>query len=151
MTDPISFTSTTPRFGLPLLFAGQSQKEVTVNEGLLAADILLHTAIEAVVSSPPATPSLGQCWLVGTSATGTFAGRADHIAAWTEGGWQFLPPRNGMRVFDLSAGADRLFLGSNWQIVAAPANPTGGTVVDSEARTAIAAILAALTDAGVLS
>ena len=151
MTDPISFTSTSPRFALPLLFAGQSQKEVTVNEALLAADILLHPSIEAVVSSPPATPTLGQCWLVGTSATGTFAGHAHHIAAWSEGGWQFLPPRNGMRVFDLSAGADRLFLGSNWQIVAAPANPTGGSFVDSEARTAIAAILTALTNAGLLS
>lgn len=151
MTDPISFTSTSPRFALPLLFAGQSQKEITVNEAMLAADILLHPAIEAVISSPPATPSFGQCWLVGSSPTGAFAGHADQIAGWNEGGWQFIAPRNGLRVFDISTGADRLYLGGSWRNTAAPAAPSGGSVVDSEARTAIAAILAALNNAGLLS
>lgn len=151
MTDPISFTSTSPRFALPLLFAGQSQKEITVNEAMLATDILLHPAIEAVASAPPATPSFGQCWLVGSSPTGAFAGKTDKIAAWSEGGWQFVAPRNGMRLFDISASADRLYVGGSWRITAAPANPTGGSVVDSQARTAIAAILAALNNAGILS
>lgn len=86
MTDPLSFSSASPRHALPLLFAGQSQKEVIVNEALLAADILLHPAIEAVASSPPAAPANGQCWLVGTAATGAFAGQTDRIAAWSEGG-----------------------------------------------------------------
>jgi hypothetical protein len=131
--------------------AGQSQKEITVNEALLGADILLHTAIEAVIATPPATPLAGQCWLVGTGATGNFTGRTDHIAAWSDGGWRYVPPREGMKVYDLAASAHRLFAGSTWRLVTSPAGPTGGSVIDSQARTAIIAILDALRNAGVLT
>lgn len=151
MTDPISFSSASPRFALPLLFSGQSQKEVTVNEAVLAADILLHPAIENVVTSPPTSPAAGQCWLIASGATGVFAGQTNRIAAWTEGGWRFANPREGMRAFDVAAGADRLYTGGNWQLSPVPANPSGGSVIDSEARAAIAALAAALRDAGVLS
>lgn len=151
MTDPISFSTSSPRFALPLLFAGQSQKEITVNEALLGADILLHTAIEALATTPPATPSAGQCWLVGTGATGAFAGQANRIAAWSDGGWRFVVPRDGMKVYDLTASAHRLFAGSTWRLVTAPAAPTGGSVIDTQARAAIIAVLDALRNAGVLT
>lgn len=151
MTDPISFSTSSPRFALPLLFAGQSQKEITVNEALLGADILLHAAIETVATAPPTTPSAGQCWLVGSGATGTFSGQTDRIAAWSDGGWRFVAPREGMKVYDRSASAHRLFAGSTWRLVTAPAGPTGGSVIDSQARTAIIAILDALRNAGVLT
>jgi len=42
MTDPITFDSTSPRFGLPLLFSGQVQKEVYLNEALSRLDGLTH-------------------------------------------------------------------------------------------------------------
>lgn len=151
MTDPVSFSSVSPRFALPLLFAGQSQKEATVNEALLAADVLLHPAIETVLATPPATPINGQCWLVGSGATGAFAGRTDHIAAWTEGGWRFMAPREGMRAYDIASTAHRLYASGSWRLVAAPAAPTGGSVVDNQARAAIAAIISSLRTAGVLS
>jgi len=150
MTDPISFSTTSPRFALPMLFAGQSQKELTLNEALLCADILLHPAIEAVAATPPVTPVPGQCWLVGSGATGAFAGQTDRIAAWSEGGWRFVTPREGMRAYDLAAGAHRLYVGGTWVLIAAPVSPAGGTVVDSEARTAITAIISALRGSGVL-
>lgn len=151
MTDPLSYSSASPRFALPMLFAGQSQKEVIVNEALLAADLLLHPAIEAVVTAPPTAPANGQCWLVGASATGAFAGQSGRIAAWSEGGWRFLAPREGMRAYDIAAAAFRSFAGGTWQLAAAPAAPSGGTVVDSEARAAITSLITALRSAGVLS
>lgn len=151
MTDPLSFSSASPRYALPLLFAGQSQKEVIVNEALLAADILLHPAIEAVLSSPPTTPATGQCWLVGSGATGAFAGQSDRIAAWSEGGWRFLAPREGVRAYDIASAAYRLYAGGAWHLATAPTAPTGGSVVDSEARSAIATIIASLRTAGVIA
>ncbi len=151
MTDPISFSSSSPRFALPLLFSGQSQKEITVNEAVLTADILMHMAVEAVVASPPTAPSNGQCWLIASGATGSFAGHTDTIAAWSEGGWRFIAPREGMRAYDLSATAQRLYAGGSWRLTTAPAAPSGGSVIDSQARTAITAMIAAMRNAGLLS
>jgi len=65
MSDPTSFTLTTPRFGLPFLFSGQAQKEVSVNEAHALADMLLHPCIAGELAAPPASPSAGDCWLVG--------------------------------------------------------------------------------------
>lgn len=151
MTDPMSFSSASPRHALPLLFAGQSQKEVIVNEALLAADALLHPAFEAVVASPPATPANGQCWLVGAAATGAFAGQTDRIAAWTEGGWRFLSPREGMRAYDIAAAAYRLYAAGTWRLASTPTAPAGGSVIDVQARAAIAGMIASLRSAGVMS
>ncbi|MBX9886242.1 MAG: DUF2793 domain-containing protein [Novosphingobium sp.] len=117
----------------------------------MAADLLLHPAVEAVVTTPPAAPSNGQCWLVGASATAAFAGQTDRIAAWTEGGWRFIVPREGMRAYDIAAAAHRLYAGGAWRLVTAPTAPSGGSVVDSQARTAISGIITALRSAGVLS
>ena len=151
MTDPVSFSETSPRFGLPLLFAGQSQKELTVNEALLSADLLLHPAIEGTATTPPSSPVAGQSWIVGAGATGSFAGQVDKIAAWSEGGWRFITPREGMRAYDLSVSAHRIYAGSAWHLATAPAAPTGGSTIDTQARTAVTAIIAALRTGGIIS
>ena len=54
-----------------------------------------------------------------------------------------------MRVLDISTGQLLLFRGG-WSAAIAPAEPTGGTTVDTEARTAIVGLIAALADAGIL-
>lgn len=150
MTDPISFSSTSPRLGLPMLFSGQSQKEVTVNEALLLADLMLHTVVQGTATTAPATPVSGQCWIVGSGAAGSFTGQDNKIAAWSDGGWRFVTPFAGLRVYDMSRACDRLFAGS-WHSVTAPTAPAGGTVIDVQARTAIVALITLLTDNGIIS
>ncbi|MCC6829671.1 MAG: DUF2793 domain-containing protein [Novosphingobium sp.] len=148
MTDPFLFDSTTPRFGLPLLHAGQSQKEAFVNEAHALADALLHGAIEGELATPPASPDEGECWLVGSGASGAWAGHDGAIACRQGGNWLFVPPRDGLRLLDRSTGQDLRFFGI-WQIPSLPPEPTGGSTVDSEARTTLSALLGTLRTAGI--
>lgn len=150
MTTPVTFPSRTPRLALPLLYVGQTQKEITVNEGILSADFLIDSAIEGVVSTPPASPAIGSMWLVGTAPTGDFAGQADKLAGWSDSGWRFFAPRDGMRIFDLGKSAYRLYQ-KGWTMALAPAAPSGGTVIDEQARSTLAALTDALKVAGILS
>lgn len=148
MTDPL-FDIRTPRHDLPLLFAGQSQKESFVNEVTARVDALLHMAIEAEAASPPGSPADGQCWLVASGPTGDWTGRAGQIAAREAGNWLFLQPRDGMQVLNKATGQGIRFHGS-WKIAAKPVTPTGGSTIDTEARAAIAALLVALVTAGIV-
>lgn len=150
MTDALTFASTTPHFALPLLYAGQSQKEVTVNEALVLADLLLQPVVQGTITTAPASPAAGQCWIVGSGATGIFAGHDGALAAWTDGGWRFIAAQNGMRVYDIAHASLRTFNGS-WSLPVAPVAPTGGTVIDTQARAALANLVAILRDSSILA
>lgn len=147
MSEPW-FESRTPRHDLPLLFSGQAQKEAYLNESLARLDALLHCAIEGRTASPPAAPQDGQCWLVESGATGAWAGQAGKIACYQQGQWLLLSPRDGLRVFDRSCGQDLLFAGS-WKKPVKPTVPSGGAVIDGQARAAIAELVDSLVRAGV--
>ncbi len=149
MPSPIQFDSTSPRFGLPLLFAGQSQKEVFVNEAHALADALIHCAIEGEASAPPAAPVDGTSWLIGASPSGDWAGQSGKIACRQAGNWLFVSPRDGMRILNKASGQDIRFL-ANWRIPARPALPTGGTIIDVQARSALSGLVDSLVLAGIL-
>jgi Protein of unknown function (DUF2793) len=132
------------RWKLPLLAVGQMQKEVTHNEALTLIDALIAPVVEARgVDTPPSAPVVGQCWLVGPAPSGVWTGAAQHLACWTSGGWRLIAPRDGMTV-RLAGGAMLQFDGALWATPVSVAVPTGGTVVDSEARTAVTALIAQL-------
>lgn len=150
MSDPIQFDSTTPRFGLPMLFSGQAQKELFVNEAHALVDSLLHSAIEGIAAAPPASPADGANWLVASGPSGAFAGQTGKLACRQAGNWLFVAPRDGMRVLNRATGQEMRYFGS-WKIPARPAAITGGTVIDSESRAAIVAILSAMESAGLIA
>jgi hypothetical protein len=148
MSDPFLFDSVSPRFGLPLLYAGQSQKEAFVNEAHALADALLHCAIEGEATVPPVTPDDGANWLVGAGATGDWAGQDGKLACRQTGNWLFVSPRDGLHLLDRSTGQERRFF-ETWRIAQEPVEPSGGSVVDAEARAAILQLIAALKVAGI--
>lgn len=163
--------TTTARHKLPLLVPGQAQKEVFHNEALSALDMLLHAAVEAVgIDAPPPAPADGQSWIVGAAPTGAWTGHADAVATWTGGGWRFQDAVAGVSVVVRATRLRAEWDGAAWrtgEIVAAkmlvggvqvvgdrqaaiPA-PQAGRVIDAEARTAVAAMLAALRAHGLIA
>ena len=163
-------TERSARFALPLLQPGQAQKEVFHNEALTTVDLLLEAAVEgAPIAVPPATPQIGECWIVAGGATGAWTGQEDRIAGWTAGGWRFIEPQPGTRAWDKTAGLWLHWNGSDWSDGSLPvaglviagqqvvgsrqptiSSPSGGTTIDAEARAAIASIIVALRTHGLI-
>jgi hypothetical protein len=161
-------SETTTRFGLPFILPGQAQKELFHNEALALVDAALHAAVEgAPLDAPPDSPALGQAWLVGAGATGPWSGRSGSIATWTSGGWRFIAPVPGMLAWNRAEGHFLFWTGGSWTQGELPVgsltvggkkvvgerqpavpSPSGGTIIDEEARAAIAALTATLKSHG---
>ena len=150
MIDPIAFEATSPRLGLPFLFSAQAQKEFYINEAHALIDSLMHPAIEGEADTPPATPSDGECWLVGSSPNGEWTAQAGTIACYQSGTWLFAAPCDGMRAFDRSRDVEVFFAGS-WQVPEAVRPPTGGGTIDTEAREAVSNLIQALVTAKLIA
>lgn len=150
MTDPIVFASTTPRLGLPNLFAAQAQREITINEAFAILDALVHGVVDGEANDPPASADDGQCWIVGSQPTGDWASHAGQIACRQSGAWLFVAPIDGMVVFDGSASRIARF-DNGWIRTTGVSAPSGGSVVDVEARAAISELIDALAAAGIIA
>lgn len=164
-------TEASDRLALPLLQAGQAQKEIYHNEALARLDLIVAAAAQSVGdNSPPAAPDPGQCWIVGSSPGGAWAGQAGTLAGWTAAGWRFVAAPDGTLVWSIAGGVWARRSAGSWSIgdlpasslriggvqvvgnrQAAIAGPSGGTTVDGEARTAVAAILAGLRAHGLIA
>ncbi len=158
----------TARFALPLIASGQAQKESFHNEALTRIDALLQPVVEALaLDDPPAGPTAGQCWVVGAAPTGAWVGQAASIAVWTDGGWRFLAPLVATTIWSRADGLFARYDGTNWILGEIPASrilvggvqvvgmqqpavalPSGGGVIDIEARNAIATVIAVLKSHG---
>ena len=160
-------TETSARFGLPHIMPGQAQKEVFHNEAIMLIDAALHPAAETLGDNvPPATPQIGQIWIVGASPTGAWAGKAGTLAAWTAGGWRFIAPVEGMRVALRGTGLAATRTASGWEqgVVRASSVAIGGVQVvgarqpaipslptGNEIREVVNAVLAALRAHGLIA
>lgn len=160
----------TPRLSLPMLQPGQAQKELFHNEALALLDLAVSATVVAIgTTAPPATPEPGQCWIIGSGATGAWAERDGQVAGWSAGGWRFIAPRPGMAVWSEMDGTIARFRAGEWQVgtvsceriliggkqvvgarAAAVAPASGGGVIDSEARAAIDAMLEVLRGHGLI-
>jgi hypothetical protein len=160
----------TSRLAMPFLSVGQAQKEFTHNESLQTLDVLVAGAVEQPpLATPPTSPGLGACYIVDAAATDAWTGQSQCVASWTTGGWRFLSPVEGMLFYERTSGTWAAFRKGAWelgmvrgvallidgqQVVgprgAAIPSAAGGTVIDSEARATIDAILGALRQHGLI-
>ena len=161
----------TTRLGLPLLQSGQAAKEIIVNESLVALDLLVGGSVEEPPrNAPPSSPTAGQAYIVGTSPSGAWAGKANHLAGYVAGGWRLIAPAEGMSLLVKSTGTIATYRGTAWDVgevrcasviiggqqvvggqAGAIAAPSGGGNADAEARTAIGSILSALRAHGLIA
>ncbi len=89
----------TARLKLPTIRPGQAQKETSQNEALTLSDVLVQAAISLGTTVPPSAPVAGQNWVIGSTPSGAWAGQAGRLAGWTDGGWRFVEPTEGMMVW----------------------------------------------------
>ena len=159
----------TPRLALPLLQPGQAQKEMYHNEALARLDLAVQpSVIGANANIPPEAPEPGDAWILGTSPSGAWAEHPKAMAGWTEAGWRFLAPAEGMTAWVVESAGFALFSDGSWRVGEAHGrlivegeqlvgpradpieDPDGGMTVDIEARAAILAILVALREHGLV-
>ena len=157
----------TARLGLPLIASGQAQKDVTHNEALLALDRLVALVVQSRgVNAPPMNAQPGQSWIV--PAVGSWNQPAGTLMHWDGLGWVAAAPMIGQMAWIADEGGAVVFDGgwrTGWPVArllvggrtlfAAPAvtvaAPSGGAVVDSESRVALANLIVALQAQGVLA
>jgi hypothetical protein len=132
--------------------------------------VIAAAAEEPPRNDPPNPPVVGTCFLAGPSPTGDWASNANALASYTAAGWRFASPLDGMQVWIKSSSVSAIYAAGAWQVgtlfgskvvvggaqvvgaqASSIADPAGGATIDSEARTAISSILAALRQHGLIS
>lgn len=144
---------------------------MTLPGALAIADLLIGGVVVGTpVSAPPAAPVQGLLYLVAAGASGAFADQDGSLASWSEAGWRFVVPVDGMRLTERTSGVELCFRNGAWaegstrtnevlvdgqQVVGARqpaiAAPVGGSVVDGELRAAVGQILVALRAHGLIA
>jgi len=111
--------SRSPHLGLAYLVASQAQKEVTHNEALNDLDCLAQLCVlDRSLNAPPASPEEGAAYIVGSSPTGAWEGKANQIALYYAG-WRFKEPDAGWLAFVQDEGKVFVFSGTEWEPLAA--------------------------------
>lgn len=162
--------SDTIHWALPLLAAGQAQKEITHNESVMIIDRLLHPAvISRGLSAPPAEPGPGDTYIVGEVPVAEWVDQARMLATFDGQSWAFTAPRSGCLAWIGDEAIFAYFSGTNWSdgewpaqglrisgraVLAAPplaiAPPAGGETIDSECRATLEALLSILSNQGII-
>lgn len=159
----------TARLGLPLIATGQAQKDLTHNTAIHGLDRLVHLCVESrALSAPPELPAPDATWIVGDGAAGLWTGYAGALAHW-DGAWVIAAPAEGMLCWIADEAILAVFGGGVWNAALPVAGlniggammlteppiaidtPAGGSVIDIEARAALAGLLGYFREQGLLT
>jgi hypothetical protein len=109
---------------LPVSFANGD----TYGDGERALFRGIQTLVEPncksmALSTPPASPTFGDTYVVGSAPSGAWAGQANSVTAWaidpqdgtvTSGKWEFYVPQIGWSIYDQNTNAVWYWSGSAW-------------------------------------
>ena len=100
---------------LPLMESAQTQKFLTFNSAISYLDALVNpTVFNRTTSAPPASPTEGDRYIIGSSPTGAWTGLANRIAVYIGTNWVIFTPSEGWNVYDQGANEEITFTGSLW-------------------------------------
>ena len=116
----------TPNLGLSLMKAAQVQTHVTHNETLQSLDAIVQlSAISINITAPPSSPSDGDTYIIGSSATGDFSGHDKEVVYYDGTNWLFHTPKKGWLAWDQSNSTIIYYDGSAWaNVVTSSTTPT---------------------------
>lgn len=124
--------TTMPRFGVTELASGQAIPETTVNENLrYVSQGAGHFIIkDRDLTAPPGSPADGDCYLVGASATGAWAGHDGDIAFYMSTAWEFIEVIEGFSAWVNDENLLIVYNGATWtSFGGGAANPTESLVI----------------------
>lgn len=118
--------SNSPRIGLPFLDAAQAQKHVTMNESLARLDVVGSGRAETMaLALPPSNPGEGDAHIVPVGGGGAWSGEDGKLAVFLNGGWEFITPWAGWRLWVASESGFAVHDGTNWRLIGQPVSQGG--------------------------
>ena len=116
----MAFATHTPRHELELFSSGQAQADESLNESMAKIDALeCAFVVSHSVSAQPGSPTDGQTWIVGSTATGAeWEGHDSEMGIASSGSpspFLFVTPKAGMRAFIDSLGVYAVYNGTAWK------------------------------------
>lgn len=110
-----------------------------VNALINTVDMLSQNRVLDILNSPPGGIVHSDVYLVGTSPSGAWAGKANHLVGYYDGSYQFHLPMAGYELHVVDEGVRKRYTGSAWVLAIDP--------ITSVAKTAD--FTASTTEAGV--
>lgn len=119
--------TTSDRFGITELAETQNNRSVTVNEAIakLETGAGRFGVVAVGTNAPPGSPTAGQAWVLGSSPTGAWSGKAKNIARYYNSSWLFIPPIEGYQAYDQTADSKYVYDGSAWSADVSSGSSTG--------------------------
>jgi hypothetical protein len=109
--------STTPRFAFSIWDEGNTEPNLVFNQLAYAIDALLQsTVINRTTAAPPATPAIGDAYIVAAAATGAWTGHTNAIAVAVTGGWIFFTPTEGWGTWSVADVKKYNYVGGVWTV-----------------------------------
>ncbi|NDF11895.1 MAG: DUF2793 domain-containing protein [Proteobacteria bacterium] len=106
--------TTTNHLAITLVEQSQAQKEVTVNEAISRIDAVLNAgAKDKDLSIPPGSPAAGDVYIIASSPTGAWSGKAKQVAYFDQV-WRFILPNEGMTLWVNDEDLLYSYNGTNW-------------------------------------
>jgi hypothetical protein len=107
----------TTKLGIPYMETSQAQKEVTFNEAMDLLDFYLARTVLSILATPPAAPTNGDAYIIGTNASGAWSGKDNIIANFVNGAWAYYPPVKGLSFTNQSTNQLLIYNGTAWVVL----------------------------------